>query len=92
MNKTNVCPENIKYVIVRKFCGYHAESYDFVAQLAHEFAGCKEAVGYLPLRHAIHFDTKEEAARVLATQPEWVKNDHTIRAFTKIDTYCAVGT
>ena len=88
MNKTNVCPENIKYVIVRKFCGHHAESYDFVSTLAHEFAGCKEVVGYLPLRNAIHYDSEEEAAQALAFQPEWVQRDHQVRPFTKIGTYC----
>ena len=91
MIKTNIDPKFIKYVLVMKYCGYHSCNYEFISQLAHEFAGKKEAIGYSTLEHAIHFDSEEEAAKVLATQPEWVQKGHEIRPFTKIGTYCAVG-
>ena len=91
MIKTNIDPQYIKYVLVMKHCGYHAHNYEFVSELAHEFAGKTEVISYSPLEHAIHFDSEEKAAATLATQPDWVREKHEIRPFTKIGTYCAVG-
>ena len=90
MIETTVNPENIKYVIVRKFCGYNPTSYEYVSQLAHEFKGAKEVVGYLPLANAIHYDSEEEAAAVLSSQPEWVQRDHKVLPFIKIGSYCTL--
>lgn len=73
--------ENTKYVIVRKLGGFDKTKYDFVSQLAHEFKGKKEVVGYLDLANALHYDSAEEALAVLRTQPEWVRNDHEVMPF-----------
>ena len=53
--------ENTKYVIVRMSGGFNKTKCDFVSQLAHEFKGKTEVVGYLDLKNALHFDTAEEA-------------------------------
>lgn len=91
MIKTTIDPKFIKYVLVMKYCGFYAHNYEFISQLAHEFAGKKEVIGYSTLEHAIHFDSEEEALAALAAQPDWVKEKHKVQPFTKIGTYCAVG-
>ena len=85
--------ENTKYVIVRMSGGFNKTKYDFVSQLAHEFKGKTEVVGYLDLKNALHFDTAEEALEVLRSQPEWVRNNHEVMPFwyTTYDCNIIVG-
>lgn len=71
----------IKYVIVRNLCGYDKRKYDFISTLAHEFKGKKEVIGYTDLKHAIHFDSIEEAKSTLMSQPEWVREGHKVLPF-----------
>ena len=79
-----------KYVIVQKFRGFSEEKYEFVSQLAHEFKGMKEVVAYTNLENALHYDSEEAAAEALANQPEWVREGHKIKAFSKFGTYCSL--
>lgn len=80
----------IKYVIAEIYGGYSEAKYEFVAQLAHEFKGMKEVVGYLPLEHAIHFNSEAEAKAALETQPSWVKERHKVVAFMKYGHICSL--
>lgn len=74
--------DNIKYVIAQKYYR-HKEDYCFVKTLAHEFEGENEVIGYLPLKDALHFNTKKEAEDALKTQPKWVREKHIAIPFEK---------
>lgn len=78
-----VIEEDVKYVIVTKCAGSDKRKYEFVSELAHEFKGMKQVIGYADLERALHFDTLEDAKRTLASQPEWVKGFHDIIPFER---------
>lgn len=73
---------DIKYVISRKHCN-DRNTYDFISSLAHEFEDEKDVIGYLDLNNALHYDTEENATKILISQPEWVRNNHEVIAFEK---------
>ena len=78
----NAVPEvNIRYAIVKNFCGYDKMKYDFISTLSHEFAGAKEVIGYTDLKNALHFTSAEEATSVLESQPKWVREGHKVIPF-----------
>lgn len=73
--------EHLKYAITRKKRGYNPNLYEFVAKLGSKIPGVNEAIRYLTLKEAIHYDTAKEAYAALRSQPEWVREQHRVITF-----------
>lgn len=78
-----------KYALGRKHYR-HATDYDFIAELAHEFAGEKDVVSYAPLKLGIHYASRQEADDTLALQPEWVRRDTVVVEFLDFLSHCII--
>ncbi|WP_342759455.1 hypothetical protein [Kineothrix sedimenti] len=71
---------DVKYAIARTHYR-NANSFDFISELAHNYGGEEDIIGYSPLQEALHYNSRAEAINILDSQPEWVKNRNIIISF-----------
>lgn len=84
--KNQCTQEQVKYAITRKQRGYNPNLYEFVSKLGSKIPGINEAIRYMTLKEAMHYNSAKEAYAALRSQPDWVREQHRVIQFVDYGT------